>query len=131
MAYQPESGYEHVMAANTARRGPLRFEEGVATDTDIPADFGTTFDTAPTDFGTLNDLPTDYGTFAPVPVALAAAPKTNDDELAALPSAASNRFEDSSSGAAAIAVGVAAVLCAIALSFGDRLLGRTTRRRIP
>lgn len=40
MAYQPASGYEHVMAANTARRGPLRFEEGVATDTDIPNDFG-------------------------------------------------------------------------------------------
>ena len=40
MAYQPASGYEHVMAVNTARRGPLRFEEGVATDTDIPNDFG-------------------------------------------------------------------------------------------
>lgn len=40
MAYQPESGYEHVMAVNNARRGPLRFEEGVATDTDVPRDFG-------------------------------------------------------------------------------------------
>jgi hypothetical protein len=40
MSYQPASGYEHVMAANTARRGPLRFEEGVATDTDVPNDFG-------------------------------------------------------------------------------------------
>ena len=40
MAYRPETGYEHVQAVNTARRGPLRFEEGVATDTDIPADFG-------------------------------------------------------------------------------------------
>ena len=40
MSYQPASGYEHVMAVNTARRGPLRFEEGVATDTDIPNDFG-------------------------------------------------------------------------------------------
>jgi hypothetical protein len=40
MAYQPETGYEHVMAVNTARRGPLRFEEGVATDTDVPMDFG-------------------------------------------------------------------------------------------
>ena len=40
MAYGPASGYEHVMAVNTARRGPLRFEEGVATDTDIPNDFG-------------------------------------------------------------------------------------------
>ena len=40
MSYRPESGYEHVMAVNNARRGPLRFEEGVATDTDIPNDFG-------------------------------------------------------------------------------------------
>lgn len=40
MSYQPESGYEHVMAVNNTRRGPLRFEEGVATDTDIPNDFG-------------------------------------------------------------------------------------------
>ena len=40
MGYQPESGYEHVAANNIARRGPLRFEEGVATDTDIPFEFG-------------------------------------------------------------------------------------------
>ena len=40
MAYQPASGYEHALAVNNARRGPLRFEEGVATDTDIPNDFG-------------------------------------------------------------------------------------------
>jgi len=40
MSYQPESGYEHVMAVNNTRRGPLRFEEGVATDTDIPNEFG-------------------------------------------------------------------------------------------
>jgi hypothetical protein len=36
----PEVQYERVQAVNTARRGPLRFEEGVATDTDIPSDFG-------------------------------------------------------------------------------------------
>jgi hypothetical protein len=40
MAYAPESGYETAIANNTQRRGPLRFEEGVATDTDIPNDFG-------------------------------------------------------------------------------------------
>jgi hypothetical protein len=40
MAYQPASGYEHALAQNNTRRGPLRFEEGVATDTDIPNDFG-------------------------------------------------------------------------------------------
>jgi len=31
--------YEGKMAANTERRGPLRFEEGLATDTDVPSDF--------------------------------------------------------------------------------------------
>ena len=40
MSYRPESGFEHAVAVNNARRGPLRFEEGVATDTDIPNDFG-------------------------------------------------------------------------------------------
>jgi hypothetical protein len=40
MAYQPESGYETAIAVNNTRRGPLRFEEGIATDTDVPADFG-------------------------------------------------------------------------------------------
>ena len=40
MSYRPASGYETVVAQNLARRGPLRFEEGVATDTDIPNDFG-------------------------------------------------------------------------------------------
>lgn len=33
--------YETKVAYNTPRRGPLRFEEGVATDTDIPNDFTT------------------------------------------------------------------------------------------
>jgi hypothetical protein len=40
MSYAPETGYESAIANNTARRGPLRFEEGVATDTDIPMEFG-------------------------------------------------------------------------------------------
>ncbi|CAB4128805.1 hypothetical protein UFOVP223_78 [uncultured Caudovirales phage] len=31
--------YERKMAENVERRGPLRFEEGVATDTDVPTDF--------------------------------------------------------------------------------------------
>jgi len=31
--------YERKMADNAERRGPLRFEEGVATDTDVPNDF--------------------------------------------------------------------------------------------
>lgn len=31
--------YERKLATNLERRGPLRFEEGVATDTDVPNDF--------------------------------------------------------------------------------------------
>ena len=31
--------YERKGASNTTRRGPLRFEEGIATDTDVPSDF--------------------------------------------------------------------------------------------
>jgi hypothetical protein len=38
----PERGaqsYEMKMSGNAERRGPLRFEEGIATDTDVPTDF--------------------------------------------------------------------------------------------
>jgi hypothetical protein len=31
--------YERKFAENSVRRGPLRFEEGVATDTDVPNEF--------------------------------------------------------------------------------------------
>jgi len=31
--------YEEKFGANPTRRGPLRFEEGVATDTDVPNEF--------------------------------------------------------------------------------------------
>lgn len=31
--------YETKLSGNAERRGPLRFEEGVATDTDVPTDF--------------------------------------------------------------------------------------------
>jgi hypothetical protein len=31
--------YERKMTDNAERRGPLRFEEGIATDTDVPSDF--------------------------------------------------------------------------------------------
>lgn len=38
----PEKGspvYEEKYGQNNMRRGPLRFEEGIATDTDVPNDF--------------------------------------------------------------------------------------------
>ena len=31
--------YERKLSGNPERRGPLRFEEGIATDTDVPTDF--------------------------------------------------------------------------------------------
>lgn len=31
--------YERTAASNSDRRGPLRFEEGIATDTDVPSEF--------------------------------------------------------------------------------------------
>lgn len=31
--------WERKAGLNTSRRGPLRFEEGIATDTDVPSDF--------------------------------------------------------------------------------------------
>ena len=31
--------YEEKIGVNATRRGPLRFEEGVATDTDVPSEF--------------------------------------------------------------------------------------------
>lgn len=41
MSYAPETGYEVAMAPNLpGNKGPLRFEEGVATDTDVPNEFG-------------------------------------------------------------------------------------------
>jgi hypothetical protein len=33
--------YERKLADNLERRGPLRFEEGIVTDTDVPSDFET------------------------------------------------------------------------------------------
>ena len=31
--------YEQKTATNSARKGPLRFQEGIATDTDVPNEF--------------------------------------------------------------------------------------------
>lgn len=41
-AIPPETAspfYERKLGVNTARRGPLRFEEGIGTDTSVPNDF--------------------------------------------------------------------------------------------
>lgn len=41
MAYAPATGYEYAYAPSIpGNKGPLRFEEGVATDTDVPMEFG-------------------------------------------------------------------------------------------
>jgi len=39
MSYGSDLRYETEIASNPRRRGPLRFEEGLATDTDIPSSF--------------------------------------------------------------------------------------------
>lgn len=39
MAYGSDLHYETEIASNPRRRGPLRFEEGIATDTDVPSNF--------------------------------------------------------------------------------------------
>ncbi|MEI2699519.1 MAG: hypothetical protein V9E94_14725, partial [Microthrixaceae bacterium] len=52
-------------------------------------------------------------------------------EQATLPAASLNRFEDGSAGTAGVAVGVLALLGALALSMGDRLVGRRSKRTIP
>jgi hypothetical protein len=36
---QASTFYEVKVGQNNARRGPMRFEEGIATDTDVPTDF--------------------------------------------------------------------------------------------
>lgn len=42
MAYAPDGGYEVAIAPDIpGNKGPLRFEEGVATDTDVPRSFAT------------------------------------------------------------------------------------------
>lgn len=41
MSYAPDGGYEAAIAPSIpGNKGPLRFEEGVATDTDVPMEFG-------------------------------------------------------------------------------------------
>jgi hypothetical protein len=41
MSYAPDGGYEASYAPSIpGNKGPLRFEEGVATDTDVPMEFG-------------------------------------------------------------------------------------------
>lgn len=73
------------------------------------------------------DLSTPLGT-----AEIAAAPKAKvAGEQATLPAASLNRYEDGSAGKAGIAVGVLALLGALALSMGDRMVGRRSKRTIP
>ena len=125
----------------TATDTPADTTPAPTTDT-TPVDLGATdagasglgaSDALPTDAGlsTLDTTPTDLGSVDALPIAATPKGAARTQGIAALPSAASNRFEDSSSGTAAVVVGIVAILGALALSFGDRLLGRSARRRIP
>jgi hypothetical protein len=53
------------------------------------------------------------------------------EEAAPLPSTIGSRFEEGSAGRAGVAVGTVALLGALGLSLGDRLVGRRSRRVIP
>lgn len=87
-----------------------------------------TFDTSSLDSSMETmDLTTPLGT-----AEIAAAPAAEvAGEQATLPAASLNRYEDGSAGKAGIAVGVLALIGALALSMGDRLLGRRSKRTIP
>jgi len=102
------------------------FEDTSVPDGSLPFDdssFDDLADLGTTDFTAYDELPVDTIPTDP-------APKRSGTE-AALPSANISRLEDGSAGRAAVLVGTLALLGALALSFGDRLMGRRTRRRIP
>lgn len=86
--------------------------------------------------------PTSGSGFAttPTPVATTRTPtqrtpttakKAAASEQAVVPAASLNRFEDGSAGRAGVVVGILALLAAIGMAVGDRLVGRRAKRRIP
>lgn len=91
-------------------------------------DFGfDSFDATSFDLGT-DDLGfEEFGT----EVAAATTSTSEPTEEVAAVAAAGTGFEPGSAGAAAVAVGIAGLLGALALSFGDRLMARRSTRRIP
>ncbi len=105
----------------------------VLPETDFSSDLGfddMSFD----DFGfddDFSDLGIDTTTDLGIDTTTDTTVADDTDEIAAAPASAGTRFEDSTAGKAAIAVGVAGLLGAIGLSFGERLMSRRTSRRIP
>jgi hypothetical protein len=64
-------------------------------------------------------------------VVLAAPTPERAETLAALPSVAGSRFEDTDAGATAVLVGLLGLVGALGLTLGERALSRRSRRRIP
>ena len=111
---------------------PVEAATEVMPMSDFSSDFG--FDDFSTDdlgFDDFDDLGLDDG-LGTIDT-LTTTPTVADDteEVAAVPAVAGTRFEDSAAGAAAVAVGIAGLLGAIGLSFGERIMSRRTSRRIP
>jgi hypothetical protein len=89
-----------------------------------PLDLGADLDLAPT--------PVPAPAVPAAPVAQEVAGRTEEpegDEQAFLPATPSSRFEDSTKGAAAVAVGSAGLAGALALAFGERFRARRRARR--
>ncbi len=106
----------------------------VMPETDFATDFSSDLgfdDFSTDDFGSddFSDLGTDdLSSFDSTPTTT----DTGDDteEVAAV-AASGSRFEDSTAGAAAVAVGILGLIGALGLSFGERIMSRRTSRRIP
>lgn len=79
------------------------------------------------DTSTTVDLTTPLGQTHPAPTTKTAAGPTE----AALPTVALGGMEDGTAGQAGVAVGALALLGALGLSVGDRLVGRRSKRTIP
>jgi len=95
-----------------------------ATDLGTTTDLGSSFDTSAT-----TSLSTAKTPVASTPKAVTKKKATTEQPV--LPAASVNRYEDGTAGKAGVAVGVLALLGALGLAMGDRLVGRRARRRIP
>lgn len=100
-----------------------------------PADLTSTPSAAPaTDYTTTpiaTNLSSTAGTVQRSSTAAAAKKKTATVEQAVVPAASLNRYENGTAGKAGVVVGTLALLGALGLAMGDRLVGRRARRRIP
>jgi len=112
---------EVVAPVETVPPAPDTFVADYSTDLGDVSSFDT-----PLDSGTTLDMTTGLGETAVVPTTGGAT-----KEQAVLPTAALGGMEEGTAGKAGVAVGILALLGAVGLSVGDRLVGRRSRRVIP